>query len=151
VNRSVLWSGVVLSLALVAAGCSGGDGGDDGPDPSPGRCDVPLVVPEGFEVTGGIEDPQRDHIGVRIDLTEEHGAELHYFSGIPGEFGEGLPAKGEIALGGGGTATLVGSDETWLVEWETAPPCTPAVVLATGVDRRRFRELLGEAGALANT
>jgi hypothetical protein len=149
VNRTVARSGVVLSLALAAAGCTGGDGGgDDGPNPSSHRCYVPLVVPEGFEVTGGIEDPQRHHIGVRIDLADDRGAELHYFSGIPGEFGEGLPAHGQIELRGGATGILVGSDTTWLVEWETAPPCTPAVVLANGVDRRRFRELLGEAGAL---
>jgi hypothetical protein len=149
VKRTVARCGVVLSLVLVAAGCTGGDGSSgDGPDASSHRCNVPLVVPEGFEVTGGMEDPQRDHIGVRIDLAGDRSAELHYFSGIPGEFGEGLPAHGEIELRGGSTGILVGSDTTWLVEWETAPPCTPAVVLANGVDRRRFRELLGQAGAL---
>jgi hypothetical protein len=145
VNRAAARSVVLLSLALVVAGCTGGD---DEPDPTSERCDVPLVVPDGFEVTGGLEDPQRHHIGVRIDLTGDRGAELHYFSGIPGEFGEGLPAHGRIELRGGRTGIVVGSDTTWLVEWETAPPCTPTVVLANGVDRRRFSELLQEAGAL---
>jgi hypothetical protein len=147
VNRVVARSAVVVSLALVVAGCTGGGGGGDD-DATSERCDVPLVVPDGFDVTGGIEDPQRHHIGVRIDLAADDGAELHYFSGIAGEFGEGLPAHGRIELRGGATGIVVGSDTTWLVEWETAPPCTPTVVLANGVERRRFRELLHEAGAL---
>jgi hypothetical protein len=135
---------VAALVALVVSACDGGDGVDE---PSR-RCEVPLVVPEGFEVTGGIDDPQRDWTGVRIDLTDDGGAELHFFSGIRGEFGEGLPVHGRIALADGKTAVLVGRDTTWLLEWTTAPPCTPTVVLANGVDRRRFRELLEEAGAV---
>jgi hypothetical protein len=133
-----------LTFAVLAAACHGGGEADEAPD----RCEAPLVVPDGFEVTGGIEDPQPDRTGVRIDLADGRGAELHFFSGIRGEFGEGLPAHGEIELRGGQTGILVGRETTWLVEWTTPPPCTPTVVLANGVDRERFRELLADAGAV---
>jgi hypothetical protein len=134
-------------LAVAAVGCDRGDARDAA---APPRCDVPLTVPEGFRTTGGIEDPQDDRVGVRIDLRSDDGRELHYFSGIRGEFGEGLPDRGEVRVTGGGTGRLAGDDATWVLEWETDPPCTPTAVLGTGMDQAAFRDLLLQAGAIAD-
>jgi hypothetical protein len=114
----------------------------------PPRCDVGLSVPEGFRVTGGMRDPHADHIGVRIDMRSDDGRELHYFAGVPGEFGEGLPERGEVGVRGGETGELLGAESTWVLEWGSGSPCTPVVVLATGMRRDQFTELLRAARAL---
>jgi hypothetical protein len=134
-------------LAVAAVGCNRGDARDAA---APPRCDVPLTVPEGFRTTGGIEDPQDDRVGVRIDLRSDDGRELHYFSGIRGEFGEGLPDRGDVPVTGGAEGHLAGEDASWVLEWETEPPCTPTAVLGTGMKQSEFRALLREAGAIAD-
>jgi hypothetical protein len=143
--------GTGLSLALVlavAAAACGARSHDTGSDPEPARCAPPLVVPDGFEVTGGIDDPQPHSVGVRLDLADDAGRELHFFSGMKGEFGEGLPAAGEVELRDGGSARLAGSNTTWVAQWTTPEPCTPTVVLGTGMDRDAFVALLRAAQAL---
>jgi hypothetical protein len=133
-------------LAVAAVGCDRGDARTA----ASSRCEVPLSVPEGFRTTGGIEDPQDDRVGVRIDLESDDGRELHYFSGIRGEFGEGMPARGDVRVAGGATGRLAGDGATWVLEWETDPPCTPTAVLGTGMGEAAFRDLLRRAGALPN-
>ena len=115
---------------------------------APSRCDVGLSVPDGFRVTGSMRDPHPDHVGVRIDLRADDGRELHYFAGVPGEFGEGLPDRGEIAVASGGTGELLGRETTWVLAWGSGGPCTPVVVLGTGMERAEFTETLRRAGAL---
>jgi hypothetical protein len=138
--------GVVLAGAVVVGpGCSESGAPSD---PSPSRCEVGLAVPDGFRVTGGLQDPYPDRVGVRIDLGDDGGRELHYFAGIPGEFGEGLPERGEMTVRGGGTGELAGEGTTWVIEWGSGSPCTPVVVLGTGMDRRAFTDVLRSAGAL---
>jgi hypothetical protein len=149
VKRSVIHTSLVAALALAGAACESSSG-DPSSSPEPRRCAPPLVVPEGFEVTGGLEDPHYDdHVGVRIDLVDADRRELHFFSGMRGEFGEGLPGRHDLDLGGGVTGILLGRDTTWVLQWETAPPCTPTVVLGTGMDRHAFEELLRDAGAFS--
>jgi hypothetical protein len=135
VKRSVIRTSLVAALALAGAAC-GSSSGDPSSSPEPRRCAPPLVVPEGFEVTGGLEDPHYDdHVGVRIDLVDVDRRELHFFSGMRGEFGEGLPGRHDLDLGGGVTGILLGRDTTW--------------VLGTGMDRHAFEELLRDAGAFS--
>ncbi len=139
--------GTVLAAAVAVAGPACGRPGDPR-DPSPSRCDVDLAVPDGFRVTGSIQDPYPDRIGVRIDLRADDGRELHYFAGIPGEFGEGLPEHGSIDVRGGETGELLGDGTTWVLAWGDGTPCSPLVVLGNGIERRAFMEILANAGAL---
>ncbi len=137
---------LTVVLGLGAAAC---DRSQPPVDAGPPRCDVPLAVPDGFEVVGGLEDPHADRIGVRVDLTGDGGQELHYFSGIRGEFGEGLADRGDVRLADGGRGTLLGAGRTWVLTWSSAQPCTPTTVLGSGMTGRAFRALLRSAGALA--
>jgi hypothetical protein len=139
--------GTVLAAVVAVAGSACSRSGDP-PVPSPSRCEVDLEVPEGFRVTGTIEDPYPDRIGVRIDLRADGGRELHYFAGIPGEFGEGLPEHGSVDIRGGETGELLGDRTTWVLAWGSGTPCSPVVVLGNGIDRQAFMELLASAGAL---
>jgi hypothetical protein len=138
--------GVAVAAAVVAGPACSRAG--EPPDPTPSRCDVGLAVPDGFRVTGTMEDPYPDRIGVRLDLRADGGRELHYFAGIPGEFGEGLPGRGWIDVRGGETGKLAGADTTWVLAWGSGTPCTPVVVLGNGMERRAFMDLLANAGAL---
>jgi hypothetical protein len=95
-----------------------------------------------------MQDPYPDRIGVRIDLRADGGRELHYFAGIPGEFGEGLPEHGSVDIRGGETGELLGDGTTWVLAWGSGTPCTPVVVIGNGIDRRAFMDLLASAGAL---
>jgi hypothetical protein len=141
-----LLAACVAALVVAGPACSrSGAPTDDGP----ARCDVGLEVPDGFRVSGGIEDPYPDRIGVRIDLRADDGRELHYFAGIPGEFGEGLPERGSVAVRGGETGELAGEGTTWVLVWGSGTRCTPVVVLGNGVERREFMRLLASAGAIA--
>jgi hypothetical protein len=118
------------------------------PSPEPSRCDPALQTPAGFEVTGSMEDPSGDHTGVRVDLRADGGRELHYFAGIAGEFGEGLPDRGTVTLADGSTARLVGRGTTWVLAWEGQEPCSPRIALGTGMDAEGFRVAMRQAGAL---
>lgn len=140
-----LAAAIALAVGLGAAAC---ERSAEPSPPAPPRCDVPLTVPDGFQAVGGLEDPHADRVGVRIDLADDEGRELHYFSGIHGEFGEGLADRGEVALRDGGRARLVGGDGTWVLAWVTPAPCTPTVVLGNGMDADEFRDLMRQAGAL---
>ena len=136
--------GLGVAVALGLAACGGTTPRDDEPE----RCDVPFTVPSGFEVTGGIEDPYPDRIGVRVDMDGQGDAELHFFAGIPGEFGEGLPEAGSFPTEAGGRASLLGRDDVWVLVAD-GTGCSQTAVLGSGIGRRGFVELLREAGAVA--
>jgi hypothetical protein len=137
------------SVAIAAVLVLGGCGGEAPADDEPPRCDVPFTVPPGFEVTGGIEDPYPDRLGVRVDMRGDAGRELHFFVGIPGEFGEGLPDAGTLQAAGGGGGTLLGRDDVWVFLAGTGSGCADTAVLGSGMQRPAFIELLREAGAVA--
>jgi hypothetical protein len=139
---------LVVAAALAGPACGRSR---EAPDPGPVRCRAPLAVPDGFRVTDRMQDPHPDRIGLRLDIADDRGRELHYFSGIQGEFGEGLPDRGRLVLRDGGSAALVGGGLTWALVWTTGSPCTPAAVLGTGMGRGEFRDLLQRAGALPQT
>lgn len=133
----------ILAVALVLAGCGDEPGGDEAPE----RCDVPYTVPTGFDVTGGIEDPYDDRIGVRVDMAGERRRELHYFAGIPGEFGEGLPNAGSLPAPDGAEGSLLGRHDVWAFV-VAGHGCANTAVLGSGLDRRGFIAVLKEAGAV---
>jgi len=106
-------------------------------------------VPDGFEVTESLEDPYQDHIGIRVGFSDARGRELHYFAGIPGEFGEGLPLDGPVQLATAEQGSLLGADETWVLVWQTEGPCGAHATLGHGFARQGFLEVLRESGVLS--
>jgi hypothetical protein len=135
--------GTVLAAAVAVAGSACSRSGDP-PDPTPSRCEVDLAVPEGFRVTGSMEDPYPDRIGVRIDLRADGGRELHYFAGIPGEFGEGLPEHGSVDIRGGETGVLLG-DRTVHAGRRHRKRHRPASVHGAARKRRRVARSVNDA------
>ena len=136
---------IVPVVALTAALTGGGSDAAD--DAGPERCDVPFTVPDGFEATGGIEDPYEDRVGVRVDMEADGGRELHFFAGIPGEFGEGLPLAGSLPTAAGGEGALLGDDDVWVFRVD-GEGCSQTAVLGSGLDRRDFVAMLREVGAV---
>jgi hypothetical protein len=133
----------VVALTAALAGC----GSDATDDAGPERCDVPFTVPDGFEATGGVEDPYEDRVGVRVDMEADGGRELHFFAGIPGEFGEGLPLAGSLPTAAGGEGALLGDDDVWVFRVD-GEGCSQTAVLGSGLDRRDFVAMLREVGAV---
>ncbi|MGH2590564.1 MAG: hypothetical protein ACRDGW_07195 [Actinomycetota bacterium] len=134
---------LILVLAT-ATGCT--IGGSDGPEASPVVCAVRFAAPSGFAPAGSLEQDQRDHVGLRLDFADPEGRELHVFAGIPGEFGEGLPAAGRLELTEGRSGLVAGRGEVWVVTWDEEDLCDPRSVLASGFSRRAFVEALAEMG-----
>ncbi len=134
---------MVALLTAVVAACARGS-----PDGGPVRCESRLEVPPGFEMTESFEEDFPDHVGVRLGLRDGRGRELHYFAGIPGEFGEGLPVAGSVAVVGPEQGQLAGGDEVWVLVWDTAGPCAAHAVLGNGFTRRQFLKTLEVAGVV---
>lgn len=146
-NAAMFVSGV---LTLVA--CAGGGGSPpEAGHTAPPVCDTPLSPPAGFEPTETFKEEYPDRVGVRAGYADEGGRELHAFAGIPGEFGEGLPDQGSVALAGGVTGRLAGGpNEVWVVSWDEGTACDPRAVLGSGFDRRSFMAVLAGAGLVAS-
>jgi hypothetical protein len=142
-NAALFVSGV---LALAA--CAGGAGpAPEASLPAPPVCDPRFAPPAGFEPTETFKEGYPDRIGVRLGYADGEGRELHAFAGIPGEFGEGLPAAGTVTLTGGRTGRLSGGpNEVWVLSWEQDGPCDPRAVLGSGFDRRAFLAILEGSG-----
>lgn len=135
-------------LALLTAACSGPSPGDAEPE-GPVTCEVRFAAPSGYSPLEPFEERYPDHIGVRLGFRGPERREFHVFAGIPGEFGEGLPAAGQIAMSEGRTAELVGRGEIWVATWTEGGRCDPRAVLGTGQSRRGFLDAMREAGLLA--
>lgn len=140
-NRAML----VLLLLVATAACTGERGAPEGPV----VCGVRFAAPAGFAPLEPFEEDYRDHVGVRLGFRDERGREFHVFAGIPGEFGEGLPAAGGVELTEGRSGLLAGKDEVWVVTWQEGPPCDPRAVLGNGFSRRAFLGALADAGLAA--
>lgn len=115
------------------------------------ECEVVLTPPEGFEPLETFRETFADHEGVRLGFADRRGRELHAFAGIPGEFGEGLPAAGEIELTGGRTGLLSGSARVWVLQWYEGDVCDPRAALGNGFGREGFVELLTASGIAAGS
>jgi hypothetical protein len=132
-------------LAVVVAAC-GGSSGDHAEDEGPVVCEPGFTTPEGFRQTESFEDPYGDHVGIRLGFVDGQGRELHYFAGIPGEFGEGLPVVDRVAAAEGIEGPLQGSDTTWVLSWRAPGPCGVRAVLGNGFTRTGFLDTLEDAG-----
>jgi hypothetical protein len=143
-------SALACLLVIAAVGCTATtDGHVEGSPPGPVACEANLKVPDGFDVTEGFEEPYPDHIGIRVGFSDRQHRELHYFAGIPGEFGEGLPLDGPLQLATGEQGSLLGADETWVLTWQTEGPCAAHAALGNGFSRQEFLDLLRESGVLS--
>jgi hypothetical protein len=102
----------------------------------------------GFEQTKRSEDPYVDHVGIRLDLEDPDHRQIHYFAGIPGEFGEGLPANEQVTVAVGLQASLLGRNTTWVLVWDASGPCGPRAVLGDGLTHDEFLETIRSAGII---
>jgi hypothetical protein len=139
---------VVLGLALLASACSGEGAAEPSRSAGRPRCDVGFAVPAGFQRFESFSEPYADHLGVRLGFRDQAGRELHVFSGIPGEFGEGLPPAGSLPIVTGEQAVLLGQDQVWVLSWDTRGPCSARAVLGDGFPRPSFVRVLEEAGVV---
>jgi hypothetical protein len=144
VKRPVI--ALVAAAFAAATACTGGGGGHQEPR-QPVRCQVDyFTVPPGFHPVRTFEERYPDHVGIRLSLRDGDGRELHVFSGIPGEFGEGLPSGGSVDVTGFGPVGLVGRGRVWVLWWEVEGACSPRAVLGNGLSRQRYLQTLADAG-----
>lgn len=144
-NIGVRLVGAVL-LASLATACAGEASSHDEASPDVAQpCEAGFTTPEGFRQTERFLDPYPDHVGIRLGFVSDDGRELHYFAGIPAEFGEGLPPAGTVVVAQGLEGPLEGSEETWVLSWRAPGPCGVRAVLGTGFTRSSFLRTLERA------
>jgi hypothetical protein len=137
----------LVLVALILAGCRREH---QEPPPIP-TCEVRFAAPAGFEPLEPIEQRFPDRIGVRLGFRDAQDREFHVFAGIRGEFGEGLPDAGALALVDGGEAVLIGDGAVWIATWRLGDRCDPRAVIGTGFGRRPFLRALVDAGLVPAT
>jgi hypothetical protein len=141
----------ILALVALAACRSGSTGHAAEPTGRVPECEVGVQAPAGFQALETFHEDYPDHVGVRLGFRDQQGRELHAFAGIPGEFGEGLAAAGEVELAPGRTGLLTGSERVWVVEWNEGGVCDPRAALGNGFGREGFLTVLEEAGIAAGS
>jgi hypothetical protein len=138
----------MLVALSVLAGCTGRTAEQQTTLPSPTKCHHPAVAPSGFKETETVEERYPDHIGIRITFRDEHGHLLHSFTGVPGEYGEGLPVAGSAHLASGEDVSLIGEDQTWVVAWDTGGLCGAHALIGNGFTREGFIKALKAFGVI---
>ena len=136
---------VPLLLLLVALSGCGGSERDVPVDDRP-VCEVRFAAPSGFAPLETFEEQYPDHVGVRLGFRDDERREFHVLVGIPGEFAEGLPVLGDVALSENRTGVLVGRDEVWIVTWDEGDLCDPRAVIGSGFTQSGFVDALEAAG-----
>ena len=121
-------------------------GGCSAPDEPPVVCGVRFAAPAGSDPLEPFEERYADHVGLRLGFRDDRGREFHVFAGIPGEFGEGLPAAGSVPLTEGRIGSLAGRAQVWVLTWEEGGLCDPRAVLGNGYTREEFQLALADAG-----
>jgi hypothetical protein len=142
---------IVFVIAATATGaCGRGAEGEPATTPSEETltCEPGFSGIAGFEQSKRSEDPYVDHVGIRLDLEDAEHRQIHYFAGISGEFGEGLPANEQVTVAVGLQATLLGQDTTWVLAWDASGPCGPRAVLGDGLTHDEFLETIRSAGII---
>jgi len=140
---------LVVAATLAACGSDNATGAGSGPTDRVPVCDVAISAPPGSQALPEFREPYADHVGIRLGYRDGLGRELHAFAGIPGEFGEGLPAAGDVELAPGLVGRLSGSGVVWVVEWDEGGRCDPRAALGNGFEREDFLEVIEEAGIAA--
>jgi hypothetical protein len=135
-----------LQVLLVAGATAFALGGCTAPDEPRVVCGVRFAAPAGFDPLEPFEEQYADHVGLRLGFRDVGGREFHVFAGIPGEFGEGLPAAGSVPLTEGRSGKLAGRAEVWVLTWEERGRCDPRAVLGNGFTREEFQAALADAG-----
>jgi hypothetical protein len=135
----------VAAAALLVTGCRAGSD-DTAHDDGPMVCEPGFGTPAGFRATESFQDPYGDHVGIRLGFVDDEGRELHYFAGIPGEFGEGLPVVDTVPAAGDIEGPLQGRDTTWVLSWRAPGPCGVRAVIGNGFTQADFLETLEAAG-----
>jgi hypothetical protein len=138
---------MIVALSVLV-GCTGGRAEQQTPVPSSTRCGALAVAPSGFEVTEKVEERYPDHIGIRITFSDDHGRLLHSFTGVPGEYGEGLPVAGSAHLVSGEDVSLIGKDQTWIIAWDTGGLCGAHALIGNGFTREGFIKVLKASGVI---
>lgn len=133
-------------VLLLAGAIAFGLGGCAAPDDPLVVCGVRFAAPAGFDPLEAFEEEYPDHLGVRLGFRDERGREFHVFAGIPGEFGEGLPAAGSVPLTEGRVGSLAGRAHVWVLTWEEGGRCDPRAALGNGFTREEFHAALVDAG-----
>jgi hypothetical protein len=138
---------MIVALSVLV-GCTGRTAEQQTPVPSSTRCRALAVAPSGFKVTEKVEERYPDHIGIRITFRDDHGRLLHSFTGVPGEYGEGLPVAGSAHLVSGEDVSLIGKDQTWIIAWDTGGLCGAQALIGNGFTREGFIKVLKASGVI---
>jgi hypothetical protein len=138
----------MLVALSVLVGCTGRTVEQQTPLPSSTRCHALATAPSGFEVTEKVEEQYPDHVGIRITFRDDHGRLLHSFTGVPGEYGEGLPVAGSAHLVSGEDVSLIGKDGTWIIAWDTGGLCGAHALIGNGFSRKGFFKVLKASGVI---
>lgn len=150
-RRGALTRFAILLVIAATAACGRGPERGGAATTTPEEiltCDPGFSQIAGFEQTERSEDPYVDHVGIRLDLEGADHREIHYFAGIPGEFGEGLPANEQVTVAVGVAASLLGQDTTWVLAWDASGPCGRRAVLGDGLTHDEFLETIRSAGII---
>jgi hypothetical protein len=140
--------GAVFLAALAVACTREASSHDEASADEERTCQAGFTTPEGFQQTESLRDPYPDHVGIRLGFVSDDGRELHYFAGIPGEFGEGLPSAGDVMVAQGLEGPLQGGRRTWVLSWHAPGPCGARAVLGTGFTRAAFLQTLERAAII---
>jgi hypothetical protein len=138
----------MLVALSVLAGCTGRTAEQQTALPSPTKCGALAVAPSGFKVTETVEERYPDHIGIRITFRDDRGRRLHSFTGVPGEYGEGLPVAGSAHLASGEDVSLIGKDQTWVIAWDTGGLCGTHALIGNGFTKEGFIKALKVSGVI---
>lgn len=141
---------LAVGLAFLVTACPGGET-ERAPtsEPSVQVCQVDTTPPPEFRLQNTIRRSERDHVGVRRSFVDAAGRVVHFFSGISGEFGEGMSVAGSLTLAGGEEARLLGTGQDWVLVWSSSGPCAAHAVIGNGFARGEFIRVLEASGVLA--
>lgn len=107
-------------------------------------------MPKGFLLQRARDIGYFDHVGVRQEYRHEDGRLVVFLLGVNGEMGEGAPVVEDVELASGDPATLFGTPErgSWSLVWSGEFPCSQMAVVANGVSRSGFDDLIEQMGLL---
>ncbi|MGQ0668463.1 MAG: hypothetical protein ACT4PO_02120 [Actinomycetota bacterium] len=141
---------LAVGVAFLVTACPGGES-DRAPVPesSVQACRVDVTPPPEFRLQNTIRRSESDHVGIRRSFVDAAGRVLHFFSGISGEFGEGMSVAGSLTVAGGEEARLLGVGQDWVLVWSSSGPCAAQAVIGNGFARGEFLQVLEASGVLA--